>query len=100
MGREAMGRGIVPTAGLALVLAGDAHTLRFRLTGRIGGRDAAVVGIANGWLRYLPHARNFEEPLADQKYEILQSTLVPDASERLLAEAERLDQLLANGPTK
>ena len=57
----------------------------------------AVVGIANGWIRYLPHSRNYEEPLADQKYEILQSTLVPDASDRLLAEAERLDRLLAKG---
>jgi hypothetical protein len=63
---------------------------------RIGGRHAAVLGIANGWIRYLPHSRNFEEPLAHQKYEILQSTLVPDASDRLLAEAERLDRVLAS----
>ena len=32
--------------------------------------------IANGWMRYLPHRRNFEEPDAHVKYEILQSTLV------------------------
>jgi hypothetical protein len=67
---------------------------------RLGSRHAAVVGIANGWLRYLPHPRNFEETLAHQKYEILQSTLVPDASDRLLAEAERLDRLLTNGCTR
>jgi hypothetical protein len=90
---------------------GDAHLLGLPLEPTVdvgldwkrrlgGGRRAAVVGIANGWLRYLPHARNFEEPLAEQKYEILQSTLVPDASERLLAEAERLDQLLADGRTQ
>ena len=57
-----------------------------------------MLGIANGWIRYLPHSRNFEEPLAHQKYEILQSTLVPDASDRLLAEAERLDRILAGEP--
>jgi hypothetical protein len=51
---------------------------------------AAVLGIANGWMRYLPHPRNFEEPDAHVKYEILQSSLVPDAAERLLAAGERL----------
>jgi hypothetical protein len=56
---------------------------------------AAVVGIANGWMRYLPHRRNFEEPDAHQKYEILQSTLVADASERLLERAEALARGLA-----
>jgi hypothetical protein len=54
------------------------------------GADAAVVGIGNGWLRYLPHPRNFEEPLAHQKYEILQSTLVPGAALELLDRAEGL----------
>jgi hypothetical protein len=61
---------------------------------RVGARHAAVLGIANGWLRYLPHPRNFEEPLAHQKYEILQSTFLPDAGERLLALAEELDAAL------
>ena len=56
---------------------------------------AAVVGIANGWMRYLPHARNFEEPDAYVKYEILQSTLVPEAAERLLARGEALARSLA-----
>lgn len=59
------------------------------------GADAAVVGIGNGWIRYLPHPRNFEEPLAHQKYEILQSTLVPDAAQLLLDEAEALAAGLA-----
>jgi hypothetical protein len=57
---------------------------------RAPGSPAAVVGIANGWMRYLPHPRNFEEPDAHLKYEILQSSLVPDAAERLLARAESL----------
>jgi hypothetical protein len=64
---------------------------------RAGTRHAAVVGIANGWIRYLPHAKNFDEPGAHQKYEILQSTLTPDASNRLLAEAERLARRLGAG---
>lgn len=57
---------------------------------RAGGRPASVVGIANGWLRYLPHAEDFRDPEAHLKYEILQSTLVPQAAGRLLDEAESL----------
>ncbi len=60
---------------------------------RVGG-DAAVLGIGNGWLRYLPHATDFEDPRAHEKYEILQSVLVPEAAERLLARAEALDAAL------
>ncbi len=58
------------------------------------GADAAVLSIANGWLRYLPHSRNFEEPLAHHGYEVLMSTLVPDAADRLLAEGDRLVERL------
>ncbi len=57
---------------------------------RMGTEHAAVLSIANGWLRYLPHPRNFEEPNAHHSYEVLMSTLVPDAAERLLTEGERL----------
>lgn len=57
---------------------------------RAGAPFASVLGIANGWLRYLPHPRNFEAPGAEQSYEVLMSTLVPDAAERLLATGERL----------
>lgn len=59
---------------------------------RAPSSHAAVLGIANGWMRYLPHAKNFEEPGAQMKYEILQSTLVPEAATRLLAAAETLAQ--------
>jgi hypothetical protein len=100
--------GSEPEVEVQVLRIGDAHLLGLPLEPtvdvgldwkrRLGARHAAVVGIANGWLRYLPHARNFEEAQAEQKYEILQSTLVPDASERLLAEAVRLDRLLGNGP--
>ena len=99
--------GSEPDVEVQVLRIGDAHLVGFPLEPtvdvgldwkrRLGGRHAAVVGIANGWLRYLPHARNFEEPFAEQKYEILLSTLVPDASDRLLAEAERLDRLLTSG---
>jgi hypothetical protein len=66
---------------------------------RIASPHAAVMGISNGWLRYLPHPRNFEEPDAHLKYEILMSTFVPGAAERLLDEGERLSRALA-GPAK
>jgi hypothetical protein len=62
---------------------------------RTGG-PASVVGIANGWIRYLPHAEDFRDPEAHLKYEILQSTLVPEAATRLLDEAESLASGLAS----
>jgi hypothetical protein len=62
---------------------------------RIAPRPGAVLGIANGWLRYLPHPRNFEEPDAHLKYEILQSTFVPHAAARLLDRAHGLAKELA-----
>ncbi|MGH0036722.1 MAG: neutral/alkaline non-lysosomal ceramidase N-terminal domain-containing protein [Myxococcota bacterium] len=57
---------------------------------RLGDDSAVLVSIANGWLRYLPHERHFAEPGAEQRYEILQSTLVPAASRLLLDVAEGL----------
>jgi hypothetical protein len=51
---------------------------------------ASVAGIANGWLRYLPHADDFAQPRAAEHYEILQSTFVPEAAELLLARGEAL----------
>ena len=57
--------------------------------------DAAVVSIANGWMRYLPHPANFREPGADAAYEIVMSTLVPEGAELLLEAGERLHAELA-----
>lgn len=57
---------------------------------RLGGAPGAVLGIANGWLRYLPHPRNFADPDADLHYEIAMSTFAPDAATRLLDAAESL----------
>jgi hypothetical protein len=51
---------------------------------------AALAGIANGWLRYLPHPEDLADPLAHQRYEILESLLAPPACERLLALGEEL----------
>jgi hypothetical protein len=62
---------------------------------RVGTPHAAVLSIANGWLRYLPHPRNFEEPAAHTHYEVLMSTFEPEAAMRLLDLAEQLDAKLA-----
>lgn len=51
---------------------------------------AGVVGIANGWLRYLPHTDDFAHPSSCEHYEILQSTFIPEACERLLQSGEAL----------
>ncbi len=58
--------------------------------GRLAGAPGTVLSIANGWLRYLPHPRNYAEPEAGRHYEILMSTLVPDAATRLLDAGEDL----------
>jgi hypothetical protein len=57
---------------------------------------AGVVGIGNGWLRYLPHPQDLADPLAHQRYEILSSLLAPGACETLLDLGETLlDEILA-----
>jgi len=56
--------------------------------------NASVVGIANGWLRYLPHADDLSHPRAHEHYEVLESILAPGACERLLATGERLAERL------
>ena len=50
----------------------------------------AVIGIANGWLRYLPHSADLAHPRAHWHYEVLQSLLAPGACEALLAAGEAL----------
>lgn len=61
---------------------------------RMGTPHASLLSIANGWLRYLPHPRNFAEPAAHTHYEVLMSSFEPDAAERLLDLAERLERRL------
>ncbi len=63
---------------------------------RIGPtRIGAVIGIANGWLRYLPHAQDLAHPHAHWHYEVLQSLLAPGACEALLAAGESLARELS-----
>jgi hypothetical protein len=78
-----------PAALLALPAEATVE-VGFDWKARLGGAPGAVLGIANGWLRYLPHPRNFAEPDADQRYEVSMSTFVPDAATRLLDAAEAL----------
>jgi len=54
------------------------------------GAPSGILSIANGWLRYLPHERNFSDSNADESYEVLTSTFQSDAAERLLAAGEEL----------
>ena len=61
---------------------------------RSGAGPAALLSIANGWLRYLPHERNFDEPGAHTHYEVLMSTFETHAATRLLEAAERLERRL------
>lgn len=56
---------------------------------------AALLSIANGWLRYLPHERQFGAPGAERHYEVLMSTFEADAATRLLDQAERLERGLS-----
>jgi hypothetical protein len=57
---------------------------------------SSVVGIGNGWLRYLPHPDDLADPLGHQRYEILSSLLAPGACEKLLELGETLlEQALA-----
>ncbi len=61
---------------------------------RTGSRQSAVLSIANGWLRYLPHPQDFAEPPAHQGYEVLTSTFVPEGAVRLLEAGERVSASL------
>ena len=57
---------------------------------RAGTPRAAVAGIGNGWLRYLPHARDFADPLAHHHYEVLSSLFAPGTCEELLRQGKDL----------
>ena len=97
--------GLAPAVAVQVLRLGDAWLLGLPLEAtvdvgldwkaRLRGAPGALVSIANGWLRYLPHPRNFAEPEAEQKYEILMSTFVPDAAARLLDAGEALRARLA-----
>jgi hypothetical protein len=60
---------------------------RKRTEGRAIGR---VAGIANGWLRYLPHRDDLAHPRAHHHYEVLSSIVAAGACETLLSAGEEL----------
>ena len=49
-----------------------------------------MAGIANGWLRYLPHPDDLAHPRAHHHYEVLSSMVAPGACETLLGAGEEL----------
>jgi len=57
---------------------------------RLPNHIALVSGLFDGWIGYLPHNRNYEEPLAAQLYETVSTMFAPEASLKLLGAAERL----------
>jgi hypothetical protein len=57
---------------------------------RFPDRIALICGLFGGWIGYLPHKSNHEEPLADRLYETVSTMFAPDASLRLLEAAEGL----------
>jgi len=93
-----------PQVEVQVLRVGEAHLLALPAEATVdvgrawktacGAPHASLVGIANGWLRYLPHPRNFQEPGAHRHYEILMSTLEPPAAELLVREGLRLDRAL------
>jgi hypothetical protein len=100
--------GLVPAVGAQVLRLGPAWLLGLPAEAtvdvgldwkrRLEGAPGAIVSIANGWLRYLPHPRNFAEPDADLRYEIAMSTFEPDAATRLLDAGTTLrEQLSATG---
>ena len=51
---------------------------------------AFIIGLANGWMGYLPHPSNFKEPGAEFKYETIMNALEPDATRIALEQAEQM----------
>jgi hypothetical protein len=68
-----------------------------RVRGIRGAGPSAVLAIANGWLRYLPHARDFSDPNANRGYEVLTSTFEPEAAAQLLSAGEELASTIQRG---
>jgi hypothetical protein len=55
---------------------------------RFPDRLALVCGLFGGWIGYLPHKSNYEEPRADQLYETVSTMFAADASLKLLETAQ------------
>jgi len=54
------------------------------------GDKAFIIGLANGWMGYLPHPSNFQEPGAEFKYETIMNALEPEATRLALEKAEEM----------
>ena len=54
------------------------------------GDKAFILGLANGFMGYLPHRTNFNEPGAHYQYETLMNALEPQAMDIAVDEGERL----------
>ena len=54
------------------------------------GSKAFIIGLANGWMGYLPHPSNFTEPDAEYKYETIMNALEPDATQIAIEQAEQM----------
>jgi hypothetical protein len=102
---RAFAGGLAPEVAVQVLRLGPAWLLALPLEATVevglewkrrrGGAPGAIVSIANGWLRYLPHPRDFAEPDADLRYEVAMSTFEPDAALRLLEAGARLRDRLA-----
>jgi hypothetical protein len=53
---------------------------------------AFIIGLANGWMGYLPHPSNFQESGAEFKYETIMNALEPEATRIALEKAEAMIQ--------
>lgn len=60
-------------------------------------QQAFVIGLANGFLGYLPHPQNFQEPEAEFKYETIMNALEPAAMRLALEQAEKMLKEEADG---
>jgi len=56
---------------------------------RFPERTALIAGLAGGWIGYLPHASNFAESGASERYETVSTLFAPEAAGVLLDSAAR-----------
>jgi len=61
-------------------------------------RIALVSGMVGGWLGYMPHGENFEEPEAGERYETVSTVFAPSACAAMLEAGERAASTLPSAP--
>jgi hypothetical protein len=95
---EAPCRATIFDFGAVLILGAPMEVLlnvAFDWQNRFPGRIALIAGLFNGWLGYLPHKGDYDEPLADQLYETVSTAFAPEASRLLLEAAEQVARRLS-----